>query len=213
MMIAIDIETVRHERADAWWNKTEIKAPANYKDQVKIDAYIKEKKAALGSKSALTWHTGKVFSIAFGNIEGDTIDFNVDLDEAKLLTYLSDMTNKVNIQKVYSKSGKTFDYPFLVGRYLANKLTPPRFLSERSCLYDVDDFFVYSAASSQRMSLEAYAYGLGIEGKFGDYTIVDKVYSGMITNTCSEDDLSLLMKYNKQDVEIVKEMVKRYYGM
>ncbi len=61
-LMAIDIETASQgKRAKELHAVTHIKAPSNYKDQEKIDAYIATAREKLGDRDGLGWHTGKAF--------------------------------------------------------------------------------------------------------------------------------------------------------
>ena len=206
----LDIETVENERAALWYGTVEVKAPSNYKDQDKIDAYIAAARNKLGSKAALTWNTGKMVSFAVCGVKETSEQFFWGLDETELLLKLIEV---VGTREVYTKSGKLFDFPFLVGRLLANNIEVPTFLRQKSLMLDVDDFFSWSSANPQRMSLDAYAHGLGISGKAGSYTLAGDLYTAAITGGETTELEAQLKEYNIQDVLIVREMVRRYLGI
>jgi len=209
--VCLDIETVANERAPSWFSKVEVKAPSNYKDEDKIKAYVESARNKLGSKSALTWHTGKAFSFALADINNDETLFMHSLDEVELLKTIA---TECAGREVYTKSGKLFDFPFLVGRFLANSVPLPAFLVQKTFQYDVDDFFSWSQSNGQRMSLDAYAHGLGITGKTGSYDMAQKLYTEMITGGSNVAKLEQeLEDYNIQDVLIVREIVRRYQGI
>ena len=206
--ICLDIETVGNERATEWFAKTEVKAPSNYKDQAKIDKYVEDARRKLESKAALTWHTGKVFSFAVCGVHDDNATFVHGLNEEAVLNSLTEL---VGDRTVYAKSGKLFDYPFLVGRYLANDIQVPSFLRDKNRMLDVDDFFSWSQSNNQRLSLDAYAHGLGISSKAGDFSVVQKAYDALVTQSDEAEGLIEQLKaYNIQDVLIVRELVRRY---
>lgn len=210
MRMILDIETVKHENADTWWLTKEVKAPSNYKDEEKIKRYIEDARKKLGSKSALTWHTARMFSFSYSFTDSDEIFFAFDLDEAKLLSKLHDISKH---HTIYTKGGKGFDFPFLIGRYMAHSLPMPMFLKNSSSRHDVDEFFSYSMACDQRGSLDMYAFGLGIEPKKGTFQIVEEVYADMLIGNNDDEAkerLAKLEEYNKHDVYIVKEMLRRY---
>jgi len=210
VQIGFDIETVMNERAPQWWDTVKIEAPKNFKDPEKIKAAIDEKKAKLYSKSALTWHTGKVFSFAAVSVKNPKeTKFFHSLDEKEVL---NEIAKACNGKEVFAKHGKHYDYPFLVGRYLANSIAVPSFLRGKQMAREVNDFWSYSQSCDQILNLEATAYGLGIEGKFGDFKIVGQVYDSLITNTCTPEMLKQLEDYNIQDAAIVAEIVRRYNG-
>ena len=207
--VALDIESVSNERAAEWNSKKEIKAPANYKDPDKIKEYVARERLKLGSKDALSWVTGKLFSFATVDIKTGEPFFLHSLDEKELLL---EITDQCSGRDVYTKSGKLFDFPFLVGRYMYNKLPVPTFLIQKSFQHDVDDFFSWSSSNPQRGSLESYAHGLGISGKHGDYKTAEKLYTAMLIGDSTPEMVEELKVYNIQDSMIVREMVQRYYG-
>lgn len=206
----LDIETVRNERAGDWYADVKVSAPANYKDPDKIEAKVKELRGKLEEKAALTWHTGRVISYAVCGVKTDGAVFEWDLDEAVLLRKLAET---IGTREVYTKSGKLFDFPFLVGRYMANKIEVPTFLRQRSLQFDIDEFFSYSSANQQRMSLDAYAHGIGMSGKAGNYKLADALYYAAISGEDTKEIEKELEEYNIQDVNIVREIVRRYTGV
>lgn len=207
--IAIDIETVVNERAIEWWDKAPIEAPKNYKDPEKVEAYIKAKKAEKYTKSALTWHTGKLFSFATVNVKDPTdIFFQHSLDEKRLLETIA---VACSCMELWSKSGLDFDYGFIVGRMIVHGVKVPASFYKFQMCKDIDTYFGRRGCG-QILSLEAYAHGLGIEGKFGDYKIVGETYDAVVTGTCTQEQVDKLEKYNVQDAAIVAEIVRRYNG-
>ena len=207
--VSLDIETVPHETAEDYLSNVKVSAPSTWKDKDKIKQREEENRSKLLSKAALTWYTGKVFSFAVSPIDGSEPVFFYSLDEKEVLKQISKVcSGKI----VYAKSGKLFDYPFLIGRYLSNEIVIPQFLKDSTSKLDVDDFFSYSSANPQRSSLEAYAHGLGISGKSGDFGIVGKVYNALMLGDCKQEDIDELKQYNIQDAVIVSEMVRRYRG-
>lgn len=209
--ICLDIETVENENAPKWWANVEVKAPSNYKDQEKIDKYIADARMKLGGKSALTWHTGKVLSFATCGVADDTDPFFFwSIDEAEVLKKLIEA---VGTREVYTKSGKLFDFPFLVGRLMANNIEIPTFLRQKSLMKDVDDFFSWSQSNSQRLSLDAYAHGLGIAGKSGDFKVINYLYGAALMGEDTTELEAKAKEYNIRDVLIVRELVRRYSGV
>jgi hypothetical protein len=203
----LDIETVMNERAMDWYATKQYKAPSHYKDDQKILDYIDNARAKDMNNAALEWNTAKVFTFAVSDVNGDNFVFVYSLDEREVLARLSKLVGE---KTVWSKSGKVFDYPLLIGRYIANKMVLPSFLKDRVRQKDVDDFFGFSQSSPQRGSLERYAHGLGVDGKTGSYKLAQTTYDLMVTGQEHMEELTQLRDYNIQDAVIVREMVRRY---
>jgi len=89
----------------------------------------------------------------------------------------------------------------------------PSSLKIRTCMLDVDDFFGLSSASSQRMKLDAYAFGVGLDPKTMDGSGVADLYKSMLMGSDSEKTKAMedLQKYNERDTDIVKQLAGSYY--
>ena len=161
--MAIDIETASQgKRAKDFHSTVVLKAPKNFKDQEKIDANIAAQREALGSKDGLTWHTGKVISFAWEVVDTGVQGFFFSANEAEVLKAFTEVTAKFNL---IGKESKDFDFPFLRGRYMANKIAQPSGLMDFRRQYDCNDFLGNSRACGQRLKLDYYAHALGIEAK------------------------------------------------
>ena len=209
-MRAIDIETVTQgKRAKELHDRTHITAAANIKDPERIKANIDKKRAALGSKDALNWHLGKVLSYAWEDVQTGEQGFFTSMKESEVLTQFAIDTVKFNL---IGKESRDFDFPFLIGRYMANNMAIPAVLKDMRRLYDCNDFLSYSRSCSQRVKLDHYAHGLGIAPKTMTGSGVADLYNRMITG--SEEIVSAaietLKEYNIHDSHIVAEMTRRY---
>jgi len=220
---ALDIETASEgKRATDYTNGKSYYAAKNIKDPDKIAASIEAQKKKAGETHALHWWTGKVISVAIVEVHGD--DYQVfDLDyynsEKELL---EDLAVYIGVRDtIITKSGDTFDVPFLVGRMMLHKIKLPAWLTQTSLHRDVDKFFGWSASSGQRSTLEAYAHGLGIEGKAGGLkgSEVPGLYARIkvleIEGKIAEAKLlwKELSEYNLQDSRITAEIARRYMGV
>ena len=63
MKIIIDIETAALDDAASYLDLAEIKAPANYKDEAKIAAYVEAAKAEALNKAALDFDLARITAI------------------------------------------------------------------------------------------------------------------------------------------------------
>ena len=215
---AIDIETVSQgKRANDYTDNKRYKL-GNVKDPVKVEAKLKEKREEARDKHALHWNTGKIISVAIVDCYGTDEDIVISgHDEVKILTELYDVLQKPC--KLIGKNSKTFDFPFLVGRYMANYLRMPAVLRNRFNLFDVDEFFGWSSTSSQRGTLDDYAFGINYKEKPMDGGAVAGLYAEIVAaETIKKDEVAAKMgweslrKYNLHDAQVVKAMTVLYYG-
>jgi hypothetical protein len=221
-ILAIDIETISQgKNANDFIDKChKFKAPSNYSDEKKIAAYIDKERGKEVSKHGLYWWRGRVLSIATVDCRTGESKFYFDYDEKQVLNELREDLDKGQV-RLWSKSGKTFDYPYLVGRYMANKIELPRVFKSKpfdSVLNDVDEFFGRSSASAQRTKLDYYAWGLGLENKPMNGGQVQSLYNQMLDAKMRGDEAAeaeaivKLKEYNIFDSTVVAEMVKRFFG-
>ncbi len=203
--IAFDIETVESERADEFFEKGYAKPSARLKDPEKIAKDLCDKRAKCG----LYWWTGKVVGIcAFDILETNPRKFySFGDNEVSVLHQFRDYLENMDLHPtLIGKNSKTFDVPYLVGRYMANNLVMPSCLMIKipGQLQDVDEMFAPYGTNGQVTSLDNYAFGLGIDGK------LVKNGGSQVKNWYDEGKWDLIEKYCEQDVNIVAEMYRRY---
>ena len=220
MILSIDIETARNDRAFEYTDLAEYTAPGNIKDPAKIAAAIEEKKKKAADQHALTWWTGRVISCALVEVaNGINVQAVIkNFDEKKLLIDLTDKLQFFGAHELWGKNSKTFDFPFLVGRYMANKIPVPPVLKLRDALKDIDDIFGFSSASSQRGKLDAYFFGLGLDLKLMHGSDIGPLWDQLLLARASQDAQTEEMvwkqitEYNLADADGTAEIVKRYKG-
>lgn len=114
----IDIETFPLDNCGEFLDLSEIAAPANYKDEAKIAAYIAEKKAEIIAKAALDLDLCRV--VAIGWLREDKIEPRVwvcdvpDAEAQALRNFWDELDNRITIG--YNQVG--FDLPILLRRSL-----------------------------------------------------------------------------------------------
>lgn len=213
---AIDIETVSQgKRANAFVENLDVKL-GNVKDPEKIKAKIAEAKAKARDRHGLSWITGKVFCVSVTSIGTGVSTSFIGFNEQLILTDLSfhfGRLTDIGVNGLWAKSGKDFDFPFLIGRYMANNLPIPQVFKNKNSLSDIDDLLTYSKSSSQRGKLSDYAYGLCIDGKTMHGSGVQTKYNEALL--CNDKDqcnkiFMEIMMYCEQDTNIVADFVKRY---
>jgi hypothetical protein len=214
---ALDIETVSQGlRANEYTDKKSYKL-GNVKDEEKVAKALKKKQEEARGKHGLHWTTGKVCSVALVSICGEDSIVISGYDEK---TILEELAPYLDGDTIIGKSSEGFDAPFLIGRYMDNRIKVPRSLKPSARLaYDVDKFFGFSASSGQRGSLDAYAHGLGLESKTMHGSMVQGVYDTAVNakmemDTVTEDAAwQQIRDYNLGDSIIVKEMVLLFGGV
>ena len=211
---AFDIETATNDRASDWFDKVEVKAPSNYRDPAKIEAYITDQKAKLMNKGALSWATGRVISCAIVNIDDRSdVRYNFNINEKELLKDISVQLSDVST--LWGMNNQNFDNPFLIGRFMFHKLPVPQILKDRA--NDINNFFGYSSQSGQRGSLDSYLHGLGMELKPMKGSQIPKMFTEYMFNLMlkknpeqQEHFLRTLEEYNISDAVAVADIVERY---
>jgi len=213
---SIDIETVSQgKRANEYTDKASY-ALGNVKDPIKIEAKLKEKREEARNKHALHWGTGKIVSVAMVDVFGDSGN-NVHMghDEKQILSALS--CDLDSYCKIIGKTSDNFDWPFLVGRYMANNMPVPSVFKRKFASLDVDKFFGFSSASGQRGKLDLYAHALGIDMKPMHGNQVGKLYADICLAEMNKDEVAAragwkqLHDYNLHDAQVVAEMARLYY--
>jgi hypothetical protein len=218
-LYAIDIETATQGRASNIFTDGDYyKAPSNFKDPEKIEANINQQKEKARDKHALYWWTGKVISLSIIDVFGDEEDkVFYGHNEATILKQAFDVFDRPRVYLI-GKSSNNFDFPFMIGRYLANKQRVPAVLRKRYSMFDTDNFFGFSAASGQRSKLDTYAYAIGMDSKPMHGSQVGELYNSIIAAEMAKDlkEANRLWKkladYNLFDSEVVSNLAKGYWN-
>lgn len=208
--LAFDIETVGGDNVASYYRNKTYSAPANYKDEAKIEAYINERRLEDQRQAALYWWTGKIVCvsvkpIAQPGLGGLTV---VGDDELALLTRLLDYLAADPSFTLIGKSSEYFDVPYVIGRALAHDLGIPECLRPFRGITDVDQIFGFSQAAGQRSRLSDYAFGLRIDGKLGHGSDVGTWYQQAVLG--DQAAWTQIRTYCEKDVDIVCEMVRRW---
>jgi predicted PolB exonuclease-like 3'-5' exonuclease len=204
MQFAFDIETTKNDYAKDFFMSGLAKPNWRLKDPEKIKADLDKQ----FYKSGLCWWTGKVCCITAKSVDGSVSFLQVHEDEKKLLTNFAEFivfaTQKFGATNFIGKSSKGFDFPFLVGRYMANDIGVPKTFMMKRQIVDVDEIFSQYGKNGQVTNLQNYAWGLNIAGK--------TVSNGaeMIGEWLEAKQYEILLEYCDQDTSIVLEMLKRY---
>lgn len=218
-LYAVDIETVSQgKRALDYSNSVKYKAPANIKDPIKIEANIEKQKATASTKHGLSWWTGKIISIAIVDVFGDEEDrVFYGHNEQEILWAAADVLT--GHCKIIGMTSDNFDFPFLVGRYMANMLRVPAVLKRKYATLDVNKFFGYHASSGQRGKLNDYAHGIAYADKPDnlDGSKMQGLYDTIMQAEMDKDSVAAkagwmqIKRYNLHDSNVVKALATLYY--
>ena len=170
---ALDLETVPSDKINEIVDKMKFEAPSNYKDPVKIEAYINERREAAKLDGGLSWMTGKIVSYAFANV-GDIaqgikprVVAGCGADEAQLLNKMMKDMEENGMMNLIGKTSEVFDFPYLRGRCIANDITMPDTLRNRYQLFDIDTILCGRQGTKQTGSLNSYLDACGLPTKTG----------------------------------------------
>lgn len=213
---SIDIETFTLGKEANEYTDSKSYKLGNVKAADKVEAALALKRSEARRKHALSWWTGKIISVAVVDVFGDEPDeCYAGHDEAEVLKELAVKLSKPC--KLVGKSSDMFDYGFIKGRYMANRLNIPSVFKQANNLYDCDKFLSWSSQSSQRGSLSDYAFGIGAKEKPMKGSDVHDLYSRIMLTEASDviEAAKLweeLIDYNINDAVIVAELTRLYAG-
>lgn len=188
-----DIETVASELAGDF---AEVKAPAHYKDPVKINEYITDHVADLIKKAALDPDLGKVRAIGYY-----TDNFHVLMgDEKQIITKFWDVFADSSYQIGYNILG--FDIPFLQRRSMELGIKAPMIRLSKYQIGPIYDLMQILYPSNPK-GLKWVAKRYGIKNPLPELT-GDRV---------SEMNDSTLAAYVTNDVRMTKELHEMMDGV
>jgi predicted PolB exonuclease-like 3'-5' exonuclease len=198
--IIIDIETVADkDQADKYFAEKNFTAPARFKDEKKILAYVEAKRQTEMEKAALKPWLSKVICIGWQIMENwkpSKANCFYGDDEKLVLTQFAErlfdleLTEQKNIT-LWGYNSLDFDFPFLYSRYLAHDMGVPAIFGQRYRLKDVKALGLTSAKASLASPLNDRLFLIGSDGKIGAGNQVANWYAdGMwdtITKYCMDD--------------------------
>ncbi len=194
-----DIETGPQARELLERNMPEFSAPGGYKDPVKIEAAIAEKRLEYFERAALCPTTGRVLAIGIIQ-EGEFTTIDCDQNEAEgLKTFWSMITNQGAFDdNVIGFNSHGFDLPFLLRRGWKLGVKAPRtvrkgrYFTERS----IDLMELWTCGNrEQRISLDNLAKFLGVGQKTGSGADFAKLW---------ESDRTKALEYLRNDLELTQ---------
>lgn len=214
-MIYIDIETLPTQRTDLHDYVTRtLKAPANYKKQESIDAWLEENRDEAHRKTALSGLFGEVLCIGYA-INDEPVQVIYQIEEKHTLaafaevarTELKDSSHQWNLPLI-GHNIRNFDAPFLCQRMIVNGLPPifrPGELTRYSDkIHDTAELFAF--AGRDYYKLESLCLALGVDSpksEMGGADVYDYYLNGRIKE---------IMEYCARDVEATRSVYKKITG-
>lgn len=164
-ILAFDIETVVSDEGRTLVEGAPVSAPSNYKDQVKIDAYIEEKRKELLEKAALYWWTGKIVCISAWDVDTNKEWAMVSDNEPELLRSFFGFLSEYPTHRLIGKNSDEFDSPWIRARAMRHDLGIPRHFRLAHAFTDVQKIFGHNRGASQVTSLKNMATALCLDTK------------------------------------------------
>jgi predicted PolB exonuclease-like 3'-5' exonuclease len=118
MRYVIDIETFPLGNCGDFLDLSDISAPANYKDEAKITAYIAEKKAEIISKAALDLDLCRAVAVGWVSDDENEPTVRVADDDQREASMLRDFWDELDNRVTVGYNQVGFDLPILLRRSL-----------------------------------------------------------------------------------------------
>lgn len=198
--LCIDIETGPASPEALAQVMPEFKAPANYKNPAKIDAYLNEAESAWVEKAALSAITGQILVI--GLYHDNSIVEILQSDERTMLEAFWRVWGKGGLMVGFAC--KTFDFPFIFQRSLINNVPVPedlwvgRYLNLR--VIDLQERWCCFSNRIEGQSLNAVCQALGLGKKNGN----GADFAGLF-----KADRKAALEYVIQDLTLTMALAKR----
>lgn len=205
MAIILDIETIAMDGVET----EPVQAPANYKDAVKIAAYVAEKQAEQVSKAALYPWTARAIAIGYCDDGDEAVTVKIAKTEVTEGVMLGDFWHRVydrrsgTLESLVTFNGLGFDLPVLVARSrLLGIPTPDISLDRyRSPHPDLMQILTFRGAIQAR-SLKWFAHRFGLN--------VDDAFSGKEIATLYEDgNWDAIISHVTSDVTLTRQLAQR----
>lgn len=206
----LDIETGPAPNASDY--APHFEAPGNYKDPIKIAAYIEEAKEKWTERAALFPESGRVLMV--GMAEDDAEPYTVWGDEKKIITETLDKIRQFLSKgaRIYGYNIHGFDLPFLIKRAWILGLTVNKSMfnywrgkwSWNDNIYDLMLWWKMGeyrkADDAPSSSMAAVLKALGLPGKEGN----GKDFAALL-----RDDPEAAQKYLIRDVNATREIAQK----
>lgn len=209
-MIVFDIETGPLPTAELEDRIPKFEAPANYKDDAKIAAYITQKRLDWIERAALDATTGKIIAIGILDCREDGVEKISTLagDEADIISAFSSivMASGVSGWPLIGWNIFGFDLPFILRRSWIQRVALPEWIRSGRywdrCFVDAMD--VWACGNREdRVSLDLAAASLGVGRKSGSGARFASLWNG------SEEERAHALEYLENDLRLTKAVAER----
>jgi hypothetical protein len=206
MAIILDIETIAIDGAGAL--SEPVSAPANYKDPVKIAAYIEEAQKAQTDKAALYPWTARVAALGWIDNDGrETVMLGQDehYEALAIRAFWASVYHDDNrfVQPIIGYNHRAFDLPVLLARSILLGIEAPALNLDRYRTPHIDlmDRLTWHGVVQAR-SLKWFAkrFGLPVDDEVGGKDIAGLVASG---------DWALVESHCLSDIRLTKALAER----
>ena len=229
MNIYFDIETIPAQDAptiqlikdDIEKQKLTIKAPSNYKDQEKIDAYIKAEQEKLDAEFDLTYRKtsfdgglGEICCIGYAIDDRPPVSI-YGVSEAYILNgFFDSLKNAYNPStnqrpKFIGHNIVSFDLRFLFQRSVMNNIKPPMFIPFNAKPWDesIFDTMTAWAGHGNRVSLDKLCKIFNIPQKGSE--IGEEINGSKVWDFYQAGRIADIAKYCEGDVDRTRQAYKR----
>lgn len=174
---------------------------------IKLEQSVLAKRQKAMEDAGKRWWTARLVAVALKPLDGDPVAISGPKEKPILRQLFELLTDKYTSHTLVAKGGKDFHLPFLTGRAIAHDLGLPPQLYSTYPVNDIHELFGRSAMSTQRGSLEDYAFGIGLKtsdtSESAQY-LMDQYALG------SETALKQMQVQCSEEVTIISELLKRY---
>jgi predicted PolB exonuclease-like 3'-5' exonuclease len=201
----LDLETVGLPEAKEWVDP--LKAPSNYKDPLKIDAFIKEAEAERAEKFALDPDTNRIVALGWHDVGCGDPFVALCQDEAQEAAALSAFwgTYREQYTKLVTFNGSGFDLPVMVMRSIYLCVEHPEIVIRpewKSPHIDLYEKLSVQGARKNVKSLKFYAKRFG----FGT---LDKVDGSQIGQLVAEGKWEDVKAHCLSDIGLTHALANR----
>lgn len=206
MALVIDLETVAIDGAGSLVEP--VSAPANYKDEAKIAAYIADAQKAQIEKAALYPWTARIVALGWCEETDDVEHVAVCNSEAREATVLREFWERVvdsrgNVTHLVTFNGRSFDLLVLMARSRMLGVTAPVLNVDkyRSPHPDLMQILTFNGAIPAR-SLGWYARRFGLN--------TDDAFSGReIAGLVADSNWDAVTAHCASDVRLTRQLAER----
>lgn len=202
-MLVVDIETVAMENVEV----EPVSAPANYKDEAKIAAYVSEKTTEQRLKAALYPWTARVIALGWCHQGNEAVEVRIANSEAGEATMLREFWGLVNdgrtLVPLVGFNHRAFDLPVLMARSMLLGVPHPEVSVDRyrSPNPDLMQILTWNGAIPAR-SLKWFATRFGLN--------VDDAFSGALIAQLYEDqNWDAIKAHVTSDVTLTRQLAER----